>query len=237
MSEDGYRRRGRAVRKRKTISGAPPGPRRADQRRAAIVDAAAKLFVEKGFQATTVDDIATQAGFAKGTFYHYFPTKLELLDALRDRFSDEFQDRTRAAADACAPDDWTGRLRSWIEEAVVAYFDMSALHDVVFHGAEMPLRHAMGDVPVVRDLAQLLTDGTSAGAGRRSDGDRGRCGSHRRPAVVAVYPDDRRTHLSERVVPAIGCRFETARTAPCSNRERLYKTSTIVEVKRQYVRR
>ncbi len=164
MSEDGYRRRGRAVRKRKTISGAPPGPRRADQRRAAIVDAAAKLFVEKGFQATTVDDIATQAGFAKGTFYHYFPTKLELLDALRDRFSDEFQDRTRAAADACAQDDWTGRLRSWIEEAVAAYFDMSALHDVVFHGAEMPLRHAMGDVPVVRDLAQLLIDGTAAGA-------------------------------------------------------------------------
>src|SRR3546814_11847809 len=41
---------------------------------------------------------------------------------------------------------------------------MRALHDVVFHSAELPLRHAMGDEPVVKNLAGLLMDGEAAGA-------------------------------------------------------------------------
>src|SRR3546814_21083162 len=41
---------------------------------------------------------------------------------------------------------------------------MRALHDVVFHSAELPLRHEMGDEPVVKNLAGLLMDGEAAGA-------------------------------------------------------------------------
>jgi len=53
-------------------AGASSGPRRADIRRAALLDAAAELFIKQGVEATTTDEIAAGAGVAKGTLYHYF---------------------------------------------------------------------------------------------------------------------------------------------------------------------
>jgi AcrR family transcriptional regulator len=49
-----------------------------------IARAAVGLFVERGFQATSVDDIAAAAGLTKPTFYYHFPSKLGLLHALLD---------------------------------------------------------------------------------------------------------------------------------------------------------
>ncbi|WP_052216299.1 TetR/AcrR family transcriptional regulator [Sphingomonas sp. ERG5] len=164
MATERFVRRGRVGRARLRSAGAPAGPRRADMWRATLIAAAGALFVERGVEATTVDEIAVYAGVAKGTFYHYFETKADLIPALRERFSDAFMGRVTQAVDACDADDWQGRLRAWIEAAVIAYFDMSGLHDVVFHGAEMPLRQAMGDIAVVQDLAGLLADGAEAGA-------------------------------------------------------------------------
>jgi len=46
---------------------------------------------------------------------------------------------------------------------------MSGLHDVAFHGAEMPLRHAMADIDVNRYLASLLENGARAGAWQVED--------------------------------------------------------------------
>lgn len=53
-------------------TGAPPGPRKSGQRRSRLIASAGRLFVEKGYDATTMDEIAAAAGFAKGTLYHYF---------------------------------------------------------------------------------------------------------------------------------------------------------------------
>ena len=163
MSEGKYGRPTRMDRLKSRLANAEPPPRRADMRRASLIEAAGALFVENGVEATTMDEVAARAGVAKGTFYHYFDTKADLLDALRTRFSDEFLDRILAATGRHAETDWNGRLTAWIIAAVDAYFDMRALHDVVFHGAEMPLREAMGDIPLVRNLADLLAAGDAAG--------------------------------------------------------------------------
>src|SRR3546814_20928089 len=58
----------------------------------------------------------------------------------------------------------SAKLKCWLITAVDAYLDMRALHDVVFHSEELPLRHAMGDEPVVKKLAGLLLVGEAAGA-------------------------------------------------------------------------
>lgn len=46
---------------------------------AEILQVAADVFSEKGYRATTLDDIVAAAGFSRATFYSYFPSKEELL--------------------------------------------------------------------------------------------------------------------------------------------------------------
>lgn len=53
-----------------------------EERRAEIMDAAWELFNVKGFEETSVNDILEKVGIAKGTFYYYFKSKEEILDAV-----------------------------------------------------------------------------------------------------------------------------------------------------------
>ena len=56
--------------------------RRKDARPQEIVDAALDMFVERGFAATRLDDVALQAGVSKGTVYRYFENKDALFIAV-----------------------------------------------------------------------------------------------------------------------------------------------------------
>src|SRR3990172_7610582 len=53
--------------------------RRIASRRTLILEAAARLFAEKGFHRTTTRDIAEAADVSEGTLYNYFDNKYELL--------------------------------------------------------------------------------------------------------------------------------------------------------------
>ena len=50
-----------------------------------ILDAAEQLFTVKGYEAATVNDILSAVNIAKGTFYYYFKSKEDVLDALVER--------------------------------------------------------------------------------------------------------------------------------------------------------
>jgi AcrR family transcriptional regulator len=54
-------------------------------RRNQILDAAAKVFAEKGFHPATIKDIATEAGIAHGSIYTYFENKTALLVGIFER--------------------------------------------------------------------------------------------------------------------------------------------------------
>lgn len=56
--------------------------RKGEVRRQAIVDAANALFCRKGYLETTVDDILEELNCSKGSFYHYFDSKLAVLQAI-----------------------------------------------------------------------------------------------------------------------------------------------------------
>ncbi len=58
-----------------------------DARRTQIVEAAVRVWLRGGFDATPVDAIAREAGLAKGTLYLYFPSKEALLDEAIRRYS------------------------------------------------------------------------------------------------------------------------------------------------------
>ena len=53
-----------------------------DVRRDEIIASANKLFFSKGYEKTSITDIVSQIGVAKGLFYYYFDSKYALLDAL-----------------------------------------------------------------------------------------------------------------------------------------------------------
>jgi len=61
----------------------------AEERRKDILDAALRLFSKRGFNETTVGDIATEAKMGTGTVYLYFPSKEHVLLGLHERFRDE----------------------------------------------------------------------------------------------------------------------------------------------------
>lgn len=62
------------------------GQKRRERRHAQILDAARDLFVQRGYHATTVDDIVGRVEVARGTFYLYFSDKRAVLEALVDGF-------------------------------------------------------------------------------------------------------------------------------------------------------
>lgn len=144
-------------------AGAPPGPRQRDRRQAGLIDAAASLFVEKGVAATSIEDIAESAGVTKSTFYHYFADRAALLDALRSRYSQRFDDVTRAAMGANAATDWEARLRAWTSETAKQYLATYRLHDAIFHDQKTCHRFVISEEDFVVGLADLLSAAAAAG--------------------------------------------------------------------------
>ena len=55
-----------------------------NNRKDELLDIAYKMFIAKGYDNTSVDEIIKEAGIAKGTFYYYFTTKEEMLDYLKN---------------------------------------------------------------------------------------------------------------------------------------------------------
>ncbi|WP_028547118.1 TetR/AcrR family transcriptional regulator [Paenibacillus taiwanensis] len=59
----------------------------AEERRNEILDAADKLFGQKGFDGTSTNDILEKVGIARGTLYYHFKSKEDIMNALIERYS------------------------------------------------------------------------------------------------------------------------------------------------------
>ncbi|WP_304508474.1 TetR/AcrR family transcriptional regulator [Anaerotignum sp.] len=69
-----------------------------NERKKEILDTAQTLFSIKGYEQCSVNDILTEIGIAKGTFYHYFKSKEEVLDAIVERTTEIIIGRAEDAA-------------------------------------------------------------------------------------------------------------------------------------------
>jgi AcrR family transcriptional regulator len=87
---------------------APPSGRRAprqqrgEERVNLLLQAAADVFAEAGYEAATMTQIAARSGSSIGAVYQYFPNKEALARALRTRYADEMAARWAALADTGA---------------------------------------------------------------------------------------------------------------------------------------
>jgi AcrR family transcriptional regulator len=89
-------------------------------RRNELMDAAEQLFVEKGYEHTSASDIIRKVGVAQGTFYYYFKSKDEILNAVIDRYIKRYAEFVKSVAD----DDRMSALQK-VQRIIDELFSMS----------------------------------------------------------------------------------------------------------------
>lgn len=72
--------------------------KKGDMRRQAILSTAERLFFDKGYEATSIQDILDEMKLSKGGFYHHFESKLQLLEAICSDRAEETCKKGIAAA-------------------------------------------------------------------------------------------------------------------------------------------
>jgi AcrR family transcriptional regulator len=108
---------------------------RSERSRAQILEAALKLFSHRGYGATSVNDIAAEAGLSKGNVYHHFPDKESIFRALLDQYFQAMSQPdfpfNRALANGQFPDNLEelGRaareaVSQWREHVALIYVDV-----------------------------------------------------------------------------------------------------------------
>lgn len=133
-------------------------------RRREIVDAAIRLFAYKGYSSTTVNDILESVGIAKGTFYHHFKSKEEVMRAVVLQIVEQNMERAEAIADDTtipAPDRILAIIASQRIQGDEAAL-ISALHEA--GNAEFHLLSHIGTItrltPIIgRVVRQGIADG------------------------------------------------------------------------------
>jgi AcrR family transcriptional regulator len=105
------------------------------QKRRAILDAAAAEIARYGYDRANINTIAERAGIGRGTIYLYFDSKDEILDALLDTIGSLIDDTVRACLDLDVS--WSERLHA-LSQAFVAlaeeHRDFFHVHVSALHG-------------------------------------------------------------------------------------------------------
>jgi AcrR family transcriptional regulator len=130
---------------------ARPASRVRARTKALLLDAALRLFARQGVGATAIHEIAAEAGVANGTFYNYFRTREEVVEAASLRLAELLQDEITAGS---------AGVTDAAERMAIATrrFVLQAVHDPVWAAALIrvstsstePLRRMAG--PVLHDL-------------------------------------------------------------------------------------
>jgi AcrR family transcriptional regulator len=116
--------------------------RRADARPDEVLDAALDLFIEKGFAATRVEDIAAAAGISKGAVYLYFASKETILEGLVRRaivpIIDNASTLAAAGAGAGDPEDVLKRIIGFVVMAMAEPRNAAIPRLIVSESANFP---------------------------------------------------------------------------------------------------
>jgi len=157
----------------------PAGNRhvRREARRQALIEAAVAVFSAKGVSAASVDDIVRAAGVAKGTFYLYFATKDDAVNAVATSMVEGVADRIGAVATdpSRSPVERLLAFGSGVREVGDEPYERDLIE--VFHRPENRVLHdRIGERALARltpAMATIIADGIELGQFRRQDPLRG----------------------------------------------------------------
>lgn len=205
----------------------PPSRREArrQSRRDAIVDVAARWFLDHGYAATTMSAIAAELGGSKGTLWNHFPSKELLFSAVLDRMTTEFREQVSLAL--IPSDDLETALRKFCHKllAKVTSADAIALYRLV--GGEVSRFPEIGRIFYERGpqqtqqlVADFLAGAMDRGQLRRDDplgaarGLIGLClyGCHQQMllGVIDAAPPERAAEDADRAVDIFMRAYTTA---------------------------
>jgi AcrR family transcriptional regulator len=91
-----------------------------------LLESGLELFKTKGYAATTVDDIATEAGTTRVTFYAYFPSRSELMKALIDEQLNEALQRVSSPEHGSTAQGLVATVADGTPEAITAWLRRTA---------------------------------------------------------------------------------------------------------------
>jgi len=141
----------------------------APERRRRIEEAATALFAERGYAATTIDDIVTGAGVTKPMLYRHFESKQALVMSLLERHRDELAaaplDVLLATEQAPFPERLDAMLDAWFGYVEAHPFVRLLLHDssgdpdVAALVRELHDRQRAADVALLREFAPHIPTG------------------------------------------------------------------------------
>ena len=135
-----------------------------NERRGQLVAAAAQMFLEKGYRATTMDDIALAAGVTKPLVYQHFSSKRDLYQELVESVAQELLDALDyAMREASGP-------RQLVELGFATYFELAVTHEEAFRllfGRDVPKDEELNEAvlriedTLARAVEELLDAGLS----------------------------------------------------------------------------
>jgi AcrR family transcriptional regulator len=114
-------------------------PEATDERRRIILAAALEIFSRQGFAAARLDDVASQAGVAKGTLYLYFPNKQTLFEELiRSYVSPLFDKLAHDTPPSVPPQIFIGQFLEMFRTQVLGTERQRILQLLITEGARFP---------------------------------------------------------------------------------------------------
>jgi AcrR family transcriptional regulator len=129
-------------------------------RRRQILDAAARLAVEKGLENTSVEQVAQAAGIAKGSIYLHYKSRQDLLAGLQ---ADLWRQILERPGQILADNDltWAAKLDAVVEHLMRFEFDRHDLYHAVFHTVATDSDEPLGAARAL--LGDLVAGGAAAG--------------------------------------------------------------------------
>ncbi|HEX8520351.1 MAG TPA: TetR family transcriptional regulator [Pseudonocardia sp.] len=122
-----------------------------------LQQAALELFAERGFEQTTVEDIAVRAGVTKRTFFRHFPDKREVLFAGSEEFRRFFVDALAGAPASASPLESVAACLDEVSAAFHGRREYSRIrHRVIAANAELYERELVKLASVATALAEVL---------------------------------------------------------------------------------